>query len=77
MMMRGEHQTEKFSLFVRCYHNDFCSEMQNSRGKTGSQHAIWRGQDYLDPKLVFPTVSTDAIIPLGQIGLELKRGPLK
>ena len=54
-MMRGEPQIGKFSIFVWCYNNDFSSEMQNSRGKMGVQHAIWRGRNYLDPKLVFPT----------------------
>ena len=77
MMERGQHQTVNFSIIVKSYNIDFCSEMQNSRVKMGVQHAIWRVQDYLYPKLVFPTGSTDAIIPLGQIGLELKRGPLK
>ena len=54
MMDWGRHEIVKFSLFVRCYHNDFCSEMQNSRVKMGVEHAIWRVQDYLYPKLVFP-----------------------
>ena len=63
MMDWGQPMTVNFSIFVNCYYNEFCSEMQNSRGKMGSQHAIWRGQDYLYPKLVFPTGSTDAIIP--------------
>ena len=62
-MDRGQHQTVNFSIFVKCYDNDFSSKMQNSRVKMGVEHAIWRAQDYLDPKLVFPTGSTDAIIP--------------
>ena len=63
MMDWGRHEIVKFSIFVKCSYNEFCSEKQNSRGKMGSQYAIWRVQDYLDPKLVFPTGSTDAIIP--------------
>ena len=50
----GRHEIVKFSLFVRCYHTEFCFEMQNSRVKMGVEHAIWRVQDYLYPKLVFP-----------------------
>ena len=50
----GQQMTVNFSIFVKCYYNEFCSEMQNSRVKMGVEHAIWRGQDYLYPKLVFP-----------------------
>ena len=63
MLDWGQPMTVNFSMFVKCYNNNFSSKIQNSRGKMGVQHAIWRAQDYLDPKLVFPTGSTDAIIP--------------
>ena len=55
MMDWGQHEIVNFSIFVKCSYNEFCSETQNSRGKMGVEHAIWRAQDYLYPKLVFPT----------------------
>ena len=76
MMDWGQQMTVNFSIFVKCYYNEFCSEMQNSRVKMGVEHAIWRAQDYLY-LLLFSWRVPNQLSPLGQIGLELKRGPLK
>ena len=76
MMDWGQQMTVNFSIFVKCSYNEFCSETQNSRGKMGVEHAIWRAQDYLY-LLLFSWRVPNQLSPLGQIGLELKRGPLK
>ena len=63
MNHRGVYQMINFRIFAVLWYNDFSTENTNSRLQGGSQHAMWCGQDYLDAKLVFPRVWTDAIIP--------------